>query len=49
MPDRLANETSLHPQQNADKSVDWWPWGEEALQSWKSNRLSFEEDNGHVR
>ena len=31
MPNRLANETSPYLQQHADNPVDWYPWGEEAL------------------
>ncbi len=31
MPNRLANETSPYLLQHADNSVDWFPWGEEAL------------------
>jgi len=29
---RLADESSLYLQQHADNPVDWYPWGEEALQ-----------------
>ena len=32
MPNRLANETSPYLLQHADNPVDWYPWGEEALQ-----------------
>ena len=32
----LAFETSPYLQQHADNPVDWYPWGEEALQ--KSNK-----------
>jgi hypothetical protein len=32
MPNRLADETSPYLQQHADNPVDWYPWGEEALQ-----------------
>jgi uncharacterized protein YyaL (SSP411 family) len=32
MPNRLAQETSPYLQQHADNPVDWYPWGEEALQ-----------------
>ena len=32
MPNRLAHETSPYLQQHADNPVDWYPWGEEALQ-----------------
>ncbi len=32
MPNRLARETSPYLQQHADNPVDWYPWGEEALQ-----------------
>ncbi len=30
---RLANETSPYLQQHADNPVDWYPWGERALQT----------------
>ena len=33
MPNRLANETSPYLLQHADNPVDWYPWGEEALQA----------------
>src|SRR3954466_7310360 len=32
MPNRLAHETSPYLQQHANNPVDWYPWGEEALQ-----------------
>ena len=32
MTNRLAQETSPYLQQHADNPVDWYPWGEEALQ-----------------
>ena len=32
MPNRLSRETSPYLQQHADNPVDWYPWGEEALQ-----------------
>ena len=32
MPNRLANETSPYLAQHADNPVDWYPWGEEALE-----------------
>jgi uncharacterized protein len=32
MPNRLARETSPYLQQHAANPVDWYPWGEEALQ-----------------
>jgi uncharacterized protein len=32
MPNRLANETSPYLQQHADNPVEWFPWGEEALE-----------------
>lgn len=32
MANRLANETSPYLRQHADNPVDWYPWGEEALQ-----------------
>jgi uncharacterized protein len=31
MPNRLASETSPYLRQHADNPVDWYPWGEEAL------------------
>jgi uncharacterized protein len=36
MPNRLAQETSPYLLQHADNPVDWYPWGEEALQLAKS-------------
>ncbi|MCC6604699.1 MAG: thioredoxin domain-containing protein [Anaerolineae bacterium] len=32
MPNQLAQETSPYLRQHADNPVDWYPWGEEALQ-----------------
>ena len=32
MPNQLINETSPYLQQHADNPVDWYPWGEVALQ-----------------
>ena len=32
MPNRLANETSPYLLQHKDNPVDWYPWGEEALE-----------------
>ena len=32
MPNRLAEESSPYLQQHADNPVDWYPWGEEALE-----------------
>ena len=32
MPNRLINETSPYLLQHAHNPVDWYPWGEEALQ-----------------
>jgi uncharacterized protein len=32
MPNRLANETSPYLRQHADNPVDWYPWGEDALE-----------------
>ena len=32
MPNRLADESSPYLQQHADNPVDWYPWGEEAVQ-----------------
>ncbi len=36
MPNRLAHETSPYLLQHADNPVDWYPWGEEALQKAKA-------------
>ncbi|MGI8650994.1 MAG: thioredoxin domain-containing protein [Rubrobacter sp.] len=36
MPNRLANETSPYLLQHKDNPVDWYPWGEEALQKSKA-------------
>ncbi len=36
MPNRLVNETSPYLLQHADNLVDWYPWGEEALQKAKT-------------
>ena len=33
MPNRLANETSPYLLQHSDNPVDWYPWGEEAIES----------------
>jgi len=35
MPNHLANETSPYLLQHAENPVDWFPWGEEALQKAK--------------
>ena len=35
MPNRLINETSPYLLQHAHNPVDWYPWGEEALQKAK--------------
>ena len=32
MANRLANETSPYLLQHKDNPVDWYPWGEEALE-----------------
>ena len=32
MPNRLINETSPYLQQHANNPVDWYPWGDEALE-----------------
>ena len=32
MPNRLATEPSPYLLQHADNPVDWYPWGEEALE-----------------
>jgi uncharacterized protein YyaL (SSP411 family) len=37
MANRLAKETSPYLQQHADNPVDWYPWGEEALQRAKES------------
>ena len=31
MPNRLINETSPYLLQHANNPVDWYPWGQEAL------------------
>jgi uncharacterized protein len=36
MSNRLSRETSPYLQQHADNPVDWYPWGEEALQRARS-------------
>ena len=36
MPNRLANETSPYLLQHANNPVDWYPWGEEALERARS-------------
>jgi uncharacterized protein len=36
MPNRLANETSPYLLQHKDNPVDWYPWGEEALEEARS-------------
>jgi uncharacterized protein YyaL (SSP411 family) len=36
MPNRLANEKSLYLLQHADNPVDWYPWGDEALEKARS-------------
>ena len=36
MPNRLAAETSPYLLQHADNPVDWWPWGDEALERAKT-------------
>jgi uncharacterized protein YyaL (SSP411 family) len=36
MPNRLIEESSPYLQQHADNPVDWYPWGEEALQKAKA-------------
>ena len=36
MPNRLTDETSPYLLQHADNPVDWYPWGEEALQKAKT-------------
>ncbi len=39
---RLADESSLYLQQHADNPVDWYPWGEEALQKARDeNKMIF--------
>ena len=39
MPNRLINETSPYLLQHAHNPVDWYPWGEEALQKAKEDGL----------
>ncbi len=36
MSNRLANESSPYLKQHADNPVDWYPWGEEALEAARS-------------
>ncbi len=36
MPNRLINETSPYLLQHANNPVDWYPWGEEALERAKA-------------
>ena len=36
MPNRLAGETSPYLRQHAEHPVDWYPWGDEALQQAKA-------------
>ncbi len=36
MPNRLSRETSPYLQQHANNPVDWYPWGDEALQRARS-------------
>ncbi len=36
MPNRLSNETSPYLLQHADNPVDWYPWGDEALERAKA-------------
>ena len=38
MPNRLANETSPYLLQHKDNPVDWYPWGEEALERARSEQ-----------
>jgi uncharacterized protein len=38
VPNRLAEETSPYLLQHADNPVDWYPWGEEALERAKRER-----------
>jgi len=39
---RLADESSLYLQQHADNPVDWYPWGDEALQKARAeNKMIF--------
>ena len=41
-PNRLVHETSPYLQQHARNPVDWYPWGEEALEkARKENRMIF--------
>src|SRR5574340_1317062 len=38
MPTRLATEPSPYLQQHADNPVDWYPWGQEALEKARRER-----------
>ena len=39
MTNRLASETSPYLLQHADNPVDWYPWGEEALERSKREQM----------
>ncbi|MCH8826099.1 MAG: thioredoxin domain-containing protein, partial [Chloroflexi bacterium] len=39
MPNRLINETSPYLLQHANNPVDWYPWGQEALDRAKAEDL----------
>ncbi|MFN5726147.1 MAG: DUF255 domain-containing protein, partial [Pseudanabaena sp.] len=32
MPNRLAQSQSLYLRKHADNPIDWYPWGDEALE-----------------
>ncbi|MDH3727825.1 MAG: thioredoxin domain-containing protein, partial [Myxococcales bacterium] len=38
MPNRLANELSPYLRQHAHNPVDWYPWGDEALDRAKNEK-----------
>ncbi|MCI0868054.1 MAG: DUF255 domain-containing protein, partial [Chloroflexi bacterium] len=39
MPNRLSNETSPYLLQHANNPVDWYPWGQEALDRAKNEDM----------
>ena len=40
MPNRLSQETSPYLLQHANNPVDWYPWGEEALERGGGMRIN---------
>ena len=40
MPNRLAQESSPYLLQHANNPVDWYPWGDEALETGKKKKTS---------